>query len=205
MYYDNKFRFFIKEYTVQIVVAIACIVLVVSGLFIRSKLNNNVKPDTTITATTTEGTEQTEVPTVTVEDDSILPEDLKSLKAGEKISVKVASVDNEGNLVIMTGTDRIKARLIGANYSKTTADTFYSMNSDLEGKYVDIAFDETKVSNGYAMIYVYTTKTELYNAKLLKEGKLVFDTNVNKKALEYNNLAESQAYAKQTLAGVWGE
>ena len=57
---------------------------------------------------------------------------------------------------------------------------------------------------GYAMVYVYTDQNTLYNAKILKEGKLVLDSTMNKKALEYNNLAESQAYAKQTFAGVLG-
>ena len=53
------------------------------------------------------------------------------------------------------------------------------------------------------MVYIYTDKDTLYNAKLLKEGKLTFDSTTSKKALEYNKLAESQAFAKQTLAGLW--
>ena len=53
------------------------------------------------------------------------------------------------------------------------------------------------------MVYIYTNDTSLYNAKLLKEGQLRLDSSISKKALEYNKLAESQAFAKQTLAGIW--
>ena len=95
--------------------------------------------------------------------------------------------------------------MIGTDFSKELPDTIYSIDEDLSGKYIDISFDETKVSNGYAMIYIYSDETTLYNAQILKEGKLVLDSNISKKALEYNKLAESQAYAKQTLAGVWGQ
>ena len=93
--------------------------------------------------------------------------------------------------------------MIGTDFSEEMPDTIYNIDQDLCGKYVEISFDESKVSNGYAMVYIYSSETTLYNAKLLKEGKIKIDSNLSKKALEYNKLAESQAYAKQTLAGVW--
>ena len=135
----------------------------------------------------------------------ILSEELKKLQIGQKATVKVATVDDQGVLVLLSGDKRIKAKMIGTDISREMPDTIYSIDQDLAGKYVNIAFDETKISNGYAMVYIYTDESNLYNAKLLKEGKLIFDSSISKKAVEYNSLAESQAYAKQTLAGVWGD
>lgn len=205
MYYDNKFGFYIKQYGTQIIVGIVCLVIVISGLFLYFKINNNTQQNTTVTANAQENGVEADNETNVTEDDSILPEELRSLSAGQKTTVKVATVEDECTLVIIAGNQRIRAKLIGADYSESMPDTLYFVNQDLEGKYVDIAFDESKVSNGYAMVYVYTDENTLYNAKILKEGKLVLDSTISKKALEYNSLAESQAYAKQTLAGVWGE
>lgn len=205
MYYDNKLGFYFKQYGTQIVVGIVCLIIVISGLFLYFKINDNTQQNTTVTANTQENNVETDNQTNVTEDDSILPEELRNLSAGQKTTVKVATVEDECVLTLIAGNQRIKAKLIGADYSKSMPDTLYLINQDLEGTYVDIAFDESKVSNGYAMVYVYTDQSTLYNAKILKEGKLVLDSTMNKKALEYNSLAESQAYAKQTLAGVWGE
>lgn len=205
MYYDNKLGFYFKQYGTQIIVGIVCLIIVISGLFLYFKINDNIQQNTTVTANTQENNVETDNQTNVTEDDSILPEELRNLSAGQKTTVKVATVEDECVLTLIAGNQRIKAKLIGADYSKSMPDTLYLINQDLEGTYVDIAFDESKVSNGYAMVYVYTDQSTLYNAKILKEGKLVLDSTINKKALEYNNLAESQAYAKQTLAGVWGE
>ena len=205
MYYDNKLGFYFKQYGTQIIVGIVCLIIVISGLFLYFKINDNTQQNTTVTANTQENNVETDSQTNVTEDDSILPEELRSLSAGQKTTVKVATVEDECVLTLIAGNQRIKAKLIGADYSESMPDTLYLVNQDLEGTYVDIAFDESKVSNGYAMVYVYTDQNTLYNAKILKEGKLVLDSTMNKKALENNSLAESQAYAKQTLAGVWGE
>ena len=205
MYYSNKFGFYLKQYGTQIIVGIVCLVIVISGLFLYFKINNNTQQNTTVISSSQENNVKTNNETNVTEDDSILPEDLRNLSAGQKVTVKVATVEDECTLVLISGSQRIKAKLIGTNYSESMPDTLYLINQDLEGKYVDIAFDESKVSNGYAMVYVYTDQNTLYNAKILKEGKLVLDSTISKNALEYNNLAESQAYAKQTLAGVWGK
>lgn len=198
MYYDNKLGFYIKQYGTQIVVGIICLIIVSSGLFLYFKIHNKTQTNNNLT-----GSEVNNVETNVAEDDSILPEELRTLKAGEKTTVKVASVDNDGVLVLLTDSSRINAKLIGADFSEVLPDTVYFINDALQGKYVNISFDEAKVSNGYAMIYVYQEDI-LYNAQILQEGKLTLDSSVSRKALEYNNLAESQAYAKQTLAGVWG-
>ena len=205
MYYSNKLGFYLKQYTTQIIVGIVCLIIIASGLFLYFKINNNTQNSTVVSGSVENNNEQTNTEVNVTEDETILPEDLKALKAGQKVTVKVATIDDEGVLVLISGDKRINAKMIGTDFSKEMPDTIYSIDQDLAGKYIDISFDETKVSNGYAMVYIYSDETTLYNAKLLKEGKIVLDSNISKKALEYNKLAESQAYAKQTLAGVWGE
>lgn len=203
MYYDNKFKFYIKEYSTQIVVGIVCFIIVSCGLFVHFKVSNN-QANSTVAATAVENSVESNTQTSVAEDLSMLPEQMRALKAGEKVTVKVADVNNEdGSILIVYNNQRMKARLIGVDFSEMMPDTYVSMSQELVGNYVDLAFDETKVEKGYAMVYVYSQRDVLYNAKLLKEGKLVLDSSLNKKALEYNTLAESQAYAKQTLEGVW--
>ena len=205
MYYSNKLGFYLKQYTTQIIVGIVCLIIIASGLFLYFKINNNTQNSTVVSGSVENNNEQTNTEVNVTEDETILPEDLRTLEAGQKVTVKVATIDDEGVLVLISGDKRINAKMIGTDFSKELPDTVYSIDEDLSGKYIDISFDETKVSNGYAMIYIYSDETTLYNAQILKEGKLVLDSNISKKALEYNKLAESQAYAKQTLAGVWGQ
>ena len=205
MYYSNKLGFYLRQYTTQVIVGIVCLIIIASGLFLYFKINNNTQNSTVVSGSVENNNEQTNTEVNVTEDETILPEDLKALKAGQKVTVKVATIDDEGVLVLISGDKRINAKMIGTDFSKELPDTIYSIDEDLSGKYIDISFDETKVSNGYAMIYIYSDETTLYNAQILKEGKLVLDSNISKKALEYNKLAESQAYAKQTLAGVWGQ
>lgn len=205
MYYDNKMSFYFKQYGTQIIVGIISLVIIVSGLFIYFKINNKTQQTSTVVSGSTETNNETNTEVNVTEDDTILSDELKALKTGEKATVKIATVDSDGVFVLISGDKRINAKMIGADFSEELPDTIYSIDQDLSGSYVDIAFDETKVSNGYAMVYIYSDETTLYNAKLLKEGRIILDSSISKKAVEYNNLAESQAYAKQTLAGVWGE
>ena len=203
MYYNNKLSFYFEQYGTQIIVGIICLVIMASGLFLYFKINNKTQETSTVVSGSVETNNETNNEVNVAEDESILPEDLKTLKAGQKATVKVATVDDKGVLVIISGDKRINAKMIGTDFSEEMPDTIYNIDQDLCGKYVEISFDESKVSNGYAMVYIYSSETTLYNAKLLKEGKIKIDSNLSKKALDYNKLAESQAYAKQTLAGVW--
>lgn len=203
MYYKNKLGFYIKQYGTQIVVGIVCLIIIASGLFIYFKINNKAHQSSTVISGNAEENVETNTESNVTEDESILPDDLKALEVGQKATVKVATVDDKGVLVLISGDKRINAKMIGTDVTEKMPDTIYIIDQDLSGKYVDISFDESKVSNGYAMIYIYSDETTLYNAKLLKDGKLILDSSISKKALEYNKLAESQAYAKQTLTGVW--
>jgi len=198
MYYKNKLDFYFEQYGTKIVVGIICLIIIASGLFLYIKIN---KPQQNTPVISGSNDTNTEVNVTNYE--SILPENLKALKVGEKTTVKVATVNDKGILTLIVGEKRIEAKMIGTDFTTMMPDAVYSLDQDLSGKYVDISFDENKVSNGYAMIYIYSENASLYNAKLLKEGKIILDSSISKKALEYNKLAESQAYAKQTLAGVW--
>lgn len=199
MYYKNKLDFYFEQYGTKIVVGIICFVIIASGLFLYFKINTKAQQTSPVISGSSETNNEENV----INDESILPESLKDLKVGEKTTVKVATINDKGVLTLIVGDKRIEAKMIGTDFSTMMPDAVYSADQDLSGKYVDISFDETKVSNGYAMIYIYSENASLYNAKLLKEGKLVLDSSISKKAVEYNKLAESQAYAKQTLAGVW--
>ena len=190
--------FYFEQYGTKIVVGIICLIIIASGLFLYIKINKPQQNTPVIS-----GSNDTNTEVNVTNDESILPENLKALKVGEKTTVKVATVNDKGILTLIVGEKRIEAKMIGTDFTTMMPDAVYSLDQDLSGKYVDISFDENKVSNGYAMIYIYSENASLYNAKLLKEGKIILDSSISKKALEYNKLAESQAYAKQTLAGVW--
>jgi len=199
MYYDNKLGFYIKQYGTQIVAVVVCLIIIASGLFLYFKINSKNNNSVDVASQSKENKTEN----VTVEDDSILSEELQNLNAGQKATVKIATIDDNGVMVIISGNKRINAKLLGVEFSNELPDTLYLVDKDLSGKDVEISFDEKKVVDGYAMVYVYTDNDTLYNAKLLKEGKLSIDSSIDKKALEYNTLAESQAYAKQTSAGIW--
>ena len=202
MYYDNKFGFYIKQYGTQIIVSIICCIIVLAGLLLYFKINDNKNYNSALNNATANDVENNSHVDY---DDSMLPQELRNLETGKRQSVKVATTEDEGVLVILTDKSRVKAKLIGVDYTKIMPDTFYLINQDLEGQYVDIAFDEHKAENGYAMVYVYLEKDKLYNSKVLEQGNAILSSNLSKASLEYNDLAESQAYAKQTLAGVWGK
>ncbi len=193
MYYDNKASFYVRQYGPRVLMS-AFIVLIVSvGLYIYIANHN--------------------IPTIKVTDQAVVEQDtlnvtaknlsdtLNGLEPLEKKSVKVASVESNGEIVIIDNDSRFKARLIGLDFENIEPDTIYLMGQDIGNRQVEIAFDNTKCSEDIANVYVYVND-ELYNAKLLEEGKLKLDSqDMNKLLLK--ELTESQAYAKQTRAGLW--
>ena len=76
------------------------------------------------------------------------------------------------------------------------------MKSDLEGKEIKLAFDNTKVDNLSIFAYIYIKDT-LYNAKMLEKGYASLKEEKNNNTSLYTTLKQSQTYAKQTLAGIW--
>ena len=77
MYYNNKLGFYFKQYGTQIIVGIVCLIIVISGLFLYFKINDNTQQNTTVTANTQENNVETDNQANVTEDDSILPEELR--------------------------------------------------------------------------------------------------------------------------------
>ena len=155
MYYDNKLGCYMKQYGTQIVAVVVCLIIIASGLFVYLKINNRNKNAVDVQAQVeqTQTVEQTE--NVTIENnDTMLSDELNKLKPGEKATVKVATIDDKGVMVLISGDKRINAKMIGIEFSNELPDTLYLVDQDLSGKNVEISFDETKTSNGYAMVYI---------------------------------------------------
>ena len=100
MYYNNKLSFYFEQYGTQIIVGIICLVIMASGLFLYFKINNKTQETSTVVSGSVETNNETNNEVNVAEDESILSEDLKTLKAGQKATVKVATVDDKGVLVI---------------------------------------------------------------------------------------------------------
>lgn len=204
MYYDNKSSFYIRQYGPKVLCIVLVLVIAGTGLYIY--MSNRTK---TPTVDVTKQTIASQGSSTSQEEQKVdenvasleLPNKLESLKPLEKRTVKVSSVENNGELIIIDGDTRFTANLIGLDFNTVEPDTIYQMGQDIANRQVQIAFDNTKCTGDKANVYVYLND-ELYNAKLLEQGKIKLKANdINKLLLK--DLTESQAYAKQTRAGVW--
>ena len=111
MYYENKFGFYIKQYGIQITVGIICFIIAISGLFVYFKINNKAKAESTVAENAIENSVEANNETAVTEDDSFLPESLRNLKPGKKTTVKVATAENEGNLIIIADGKKNKCKI----------------------------------------------------------------------------------------------
>lgn len=204
MYYDNKSSFYIRQYGPKVLCIVFVIVIAGTGLYIYMS-NRSKTPTVDVTkqtianqgSTTSQEEQKVDENVVSLE----LPNKLESLKPLEKRTVKVSSIENNGELIIIDGETRFTANLIGLDFNTVEPDTIYQIGQDIANRQVQIAFDNTKCTGDKANVYVYLND-ELYNAKLLEQGKIKLRSNdINKLLLK--DLTESQAYAKQTRAGVW--
>lgn len=204
MYYDNKSSFYIRQYGPKVLCIVLVLVIAGTGLYIY--MSNRTK---TPTVDVTKQTIASQGSSTSQEEQKVdenvasleLPNKLESLKPLEKRTVKVSSVENNGELIIIDGDTRFTANLIGLDFNIVEPDTIYQMGQDIANRQVQIAFDNTKCTGDKANVYIYLND-ELYNAKLLEQGKIKLKANdINKLLLK--DLTESQAYAKQTRAGVW--
>lgn len=204
MYYDNKSSFYIRQYGPKVLCIVLVLVIAGTGLYIY--MSNRTK---TPTVDVTKQTIASQGSSTSQEEQKVdenvasleLPNKLESLKPLEKRTVKVSSVENNGELIIIDGDTRFTANLIGLDFNTVEPDTIYQMGQDIANRQVQIAFDNTKCTGDKANVYIYLND-ELYNAKLLEQGKIKLKANdINKLLLK--DLTESQAYAKQTRAGVW--
>lgn len=205
MYYDSKSSFYVKQYGPKVFIIVFSLLLVSAGLYIYMR-NNKTTPniDVAIQQEKTQKSEPVSSPEEKKEDtttSTILPENLNNLKALERKTVKIASIEANGNVIVIDGETKFEATLIGLDFDTVQPDTIYTMGQDIQGRQVEISFDNTKNDDKVAYIYIYK-ENELYNAKLLENGKLKLKVN-DAHTLLLNDLTESQAFAKQTRAGVW--
>lgn len=204
MYYDNKSSFYIRQYGPRVLCIVLVLVIAGTGLYIyMSNRLNTPTVDVTKQTIASQGSSTSQEEQKVDENVASLelPNKLESLKPLEKRTVKISSVENNGELIVIDGDTRFTANLIGLDFNTVEPDTIYQMGQDIANRQVQIAFDNTKCTGDKANIYVYLND-ELYNAKLLEQGKIKLKTNdINKLLLK--DLTESQAYAKQTRAGVW--
>ena len=70
----------------------------------------------------------------------MLPEEMRVLKAGETVTVKVADVNNEdGSILIVYNNQRIKAKLIGVDFSEMMPDTYLLQVISLQDQCLDFS------------------------------------------------------------------
>ncbi|MDO4282800.1 MAG: hypothetical protein Q4D02_04110 [Clostridia bacterium] len=203
MYYDNKSSFYIRQYGPKVLVIVLIVLIASTGLYIYMASRKTPTVDVTQQtiaqqgSTTSQEEQKVDENVASLE----LPANLEKLKPLETATVKIASIENNGEIVVISGETRFKAKLIGLDFNTVEPDTIYQMGQDIANRQVEIAFDNIKCTNDTANIYIYLND-ELYNAKLLEQGKLKLNSNdINKLLLK--ELTESQAYAKQTRAGIW--
>ena len=218
MYYDNKSSFYIRQYGPAVLILMLSFALIGSGIYIYISSNNNtpnkeiivasdsLKDETPANTQENNNTQEVvEEKKVEVEKDtSLIPADYENLKPLEKTSdVKVTSVLDSGKIKVTASNSKvIEITLIGVDFSNVTPDTIAKIKSDLEGKNVKLAFDNTKVDNLSVFAYIYINDT-LYNAKILENGYAALKEETNNNTSLYTNLRQSQTFAKQNLAGIW--
>ena len=225
MYYDNKSSFYIRQYGPAVLILILSFLLIGSGIYIYISSNKNTPNKEIIVASDSlkddNKTETSNVETPIVETDkkeevveekkeevkedtSLIPADYENLKPLEKTeNVKVTSVLDSGKLKVTTSSSKVmEITLIGIDFSNAQTDIISKMKSDLEGKEIKLAFDNTKVDNLSIFAYIYIKDT-LYNAKMLEQGYASLKEEKNNNTSLYTTLKQSQTYAKQTLAGIW--
>ncbi len=219
MYYDNKSSFYIRQYGPAILVLLLSFALIGSGIYIYISSNKNTPNKEVILASdnlkdeqqienvenNTNNEVEVEVKDEPQKDNSIIPADYENLKLLEKTdSVKVQAILDNGNIKVITSNSKeINVTLIGINFSNTIPDIISKMKSDLEGKNIKLAFDNVKVDNLTVFAYIYIND-KLYNETILENGYAALKEEKTNTSL-YNNLKQSQAYAKQTLAGIWNQ
>lgn len=129
---------------------------------------------------------------------------LKGLKTLEKSETGIVkSVTQDGKVIVRIEDVSYEITLVGIDYSKSPSDIIETMNKDLSGKEVNIAFDKLKVkdSNIYAYIYI---NGELYNKALLKNGLAILKVERTNTSL-LDELLEAQLYARSNLIGIWSK
>lgn len=232
MYYDNKSTFYMKQYGPAIVVGVASIMLIGSGLYIYFKtsvnpLNKNteIAKEQTIKSSETINEEKKEVKQEKVEPKTVVKEEPKvesttsALKEETKPSSNISNYFQ--NMKSLEKSKEVTVKTVKySGYITVETDNqtleFLLIGVDLKRLNNDV-IDKIKndILNKKVKIafdvqkqvdgsnYVYLFESnKLYNAELLKSGLLTLRTERQNISL-IQELAKAQAYARDNSLGVW--
>jgi len=221
MYYDNKSTFYVKQYGPAVIVSVASLVLIASGIFIYLKSSNMENPfnkKTEITQAVDNNAktaeleeeknalaEEPKVEEVVVPEVKVEPvvvkyfENLVSSKKSE--DVNVINVSASGSITVEKDGDKLEVTLIGIDFKYAKESAIQKINTDLLNKKVKIAFDKLRSDSNGTYAYIYKDDT-LYNAELLKSGLVTLKTERTNITLN-SELSKAQSYARTNSLGVW--
>ncbi|MDD2627328.1 MAG: thermonuclease family protein [Clostridia bacterium] len=212
MYYEDKKKFYLKQYGPAVIIVIISLMLITGGIYLTTKyvdksendllaIKNDNKKDNNQKEKETDKETIKEVKSVTTEKD--IPSDLNKLEAHKKSKeYTVYSVNSEGTVTLDLGNKKyFKVNLIGIEYSIKYPNLKDFMQKDLKNKKVKVEFDNNKEENNETYVYLYLND-ELYNSKILKNGCAtlrVERNNISKLA----TLLEAEKDAKKANLGIW--
>jgi hypothetical protein len=220
MYYDNKSTFYVKQYGPAVIVSVASLILISSGIFIYLKSSNmenpfNKKTEITQTIDKNEATAALEeeknalvsepkVEEVVVKTPAptAVVKYFENLVALEKSKdVNVINVSTSGRITLETDGDKLEVTLIGVDFKYNKEAAVEQIKTDLLNKKVKIAFDKLRSDSEITYAYIFKDNL-LYNAELLKTGLVTLKTERTNTELNVD-LSKAQSYARQNSLGVW--
>ena len=205
MYYDNKSTFYIKQYGPVFIVLLLSALLISGGIYIYMKSANSLKNVSAKATNQTVNSKEAQVDTNSkiTDNTSIIPDDLDKLKVLQKSkNGYITNISNDGMLTAQIDKDKISFYLIGIDYSKSKADVFQQMTTDLEKRKIQIAFDNSKTEDSKIYAYLYVDNNILYNEEMLKNGLAILRVERNNTSL-LDVLLEAEKTARVNFSGVW--
>lgn len=195
MYYDNKSSFYMKQYGIPAVIVTVLALIVGSGLYIYwNSSTKNSSQDKVIVAS--DGLKNTDT------SNAVLGDALNALKSLEKSDIgTVTEVKEDGSILVSIQDKTLPVYFIGIDSTNISNNLTATLQKDLVGKEVRIAFDQEKTKGENVFAYVYIGDT-LYNISILENGLAGLKDEKNNKAL-LKECKEAQAYAKQLNKGIW--
>lgn len=192
MYYENKSKFYVKQYGPAALIVLVSLLLISCGLFIATKA---AKDGNIIESVAKENNSS-------IKTESLLPDELGKLETLKKSKeYKVKSINNDGSIVLTVNNKYYNIKLIGIEYSEKYSKLKSKMEKDLVNKKVSIAFDKEKENEKGIFAYVYLDD-KLYNTKLLKKGYAVLRAE-RKNTDKLDTFLAAQIQARNSGLGVW--
>jgi len=223
MYYDNKSTFYVKQYGPAVIVSVASLILIASGIFIylkSSDMENPFKKQTEITqvidknAVTAQEEEEEKnalVSEAKVEPVVVVtpaPANVQVVKYFENLvalekskDVNVINVSTSGSITLEIDGDKLEVTLIGIDFKYNKELAIEKIKTDLLNKKVKMAFGKLRSDSEKTYAYIFKDN-ELYNAELLKTGLVTLKTERTNTELNID-LSKAQSYARQNSLGVW--